>query len=688
MTPLRAVGQLGERLRRRALGAAWVCLVALVVSGNVPGATYYISADGSDTSDGSAADPSGQSGPWKTLANVARTALRQGDRILLRCGDRFAGPLSVEIGRGGGEFRLGGYGTCAPGNLPVVDGARPVAAALSRADRTLQTAPVDGEVAQVFWNDQAVPVARYPLGAYLVAGSRAGNLRAEIPLAGLPSADLLGAGFTARTHAWFIEERRIASVSGVNGVLDRQLDYPLDPGSGYFFTGKPWMIGSAPAWGVDRKSRTLVVRPPAGAAQGGQLAVSAAAPLVRIAAAGAVAVDGVVLDRAGGIALDIATPGAVDIDGVVVRRAALGGIRIKGASTVRVERSEIRSVGGDGISVESNRTAIIRSNVLADIASGPMPRPVLAAINAWWAAGAWIANNTIIGSGYIGIRFRDGATIEGNIIENACMTLADCGAIYSWRNDPSDQQLPSLVAGNAIVSAKGDQEIKPGWRSYVAGIYLDDHVANVQVRGNVVVGARQGLYLHNAAASTLQGNVVLFSGDVSLAVAVDSAKYPSGKPLDNALRGNALLFARGEGAVLMIHRTFNRPLRAFADNVVTGTQDPPPVVQYWNESTPGNPRYRHARVPVSALAADGEANVTEPLPAALAPRGTEPTWRVDRNERGITLAETGGRVLVMQGNSVGQNPELPAGKSCLVFRGGDAADSGSIWPVVLCREDR
>jgi parallel beta-helix repeat protein len=430
------------------------------------------------------------------------------------------------------------------------------------------------------------------------------------------------------------------------------------------------------------------VRPPAGAVQGGQLAVSAATPLVRIAAAGPVAIDGILLDRAGGIALDISTPGAVEIDSIAVRRAALGGIRIKGASTVRVERSEIRSVGGDGISVESSRSAIIRANVLRDIATGPVPRPALGAINASLAAGAWITGNTVSGAGYIGIRFRDGASIEGNIVENACLTLADCGAIYSWRNDPSDQQLPSLVAGNAIVSAKGNQEIKPGWRSSVAGIYLDDHVANVQVRGNVAVGARQGIFLHNAADSTLEGNVVLFSDDVSLMVSVDSGKYPPGKSLDNALRGNGFLFSRGEGAILMIHTTPNGPLRAFAGNVVTGSQDPLPVVQYWNEATPGNPRYRYARLPVSALAAKGETNLTEPLPASLAFQDGAPSWRVDRSDRGITVTEIGGRLVVLQGGAEVQSPEVIPGKPCRVFRGGDAPEAGPAWPVLLCHGDK
>jgi hypothetical protein len=67
------------------------CLVGIAFTGNVQSATYYVSADGGDDSDGTTATGAGRSGPWKTLANLARTPLVQGDQVLLRCGDHFTG---------------------------------------------------------------------------------------------------------------------------------------------------------------------------------------------------------------------------------------------------------------------------------------------------------------------------------------------------------------------------------------------------------------------------------------------------------------------------------------------------------------------------------------------------------------------------------------------------------------------
>ncbi len=446
------------------------------------------------------------------------------------------------------------------------------------------------------------------------------------------------------------------------------------------------MIGSAPAGGIDPQARSLVVRPPLGAAQRGHLAVSLAAPLVRIAARGTVYVDGVALERAGGIALDISTAGAVDIDGLQIRDAALGGIRIRGASAVRVERCNIRRVGGDGILAQSSRSAVIRSNVLKDIATGPMPRPALAAINATQAAGAWISGNAVASAGYIGIRFRDGATVEGNLVESACVTMSDCGAIYSWRAEPSDLPLPSLVAGNAIVSARGNHEIKPGWRKDVAGIYLDDHVANVRVQGNLVIGARQGIYLHNAAGSTLEGNVVLCSDEASLAVTVDSNNYPPEQDLQNVIRGNGFLFHLGEEAVLMIHRTRNKVFRSFADNIVTGKQDLPPVYQLLNEGSPQDPRYRRSRVPVAALAAEAESNGTERPPAGFSAKAGEMSWRVERVETGVRVTEGRGRFSALLSADPGGDPGPVVKRTCRLFGGPRPGEPGTAWRINLCHE--
>lgn len=79
------------------------------------GATYYVSGDGSDSSDGTSPQSA-----WATLDKVNATALRPGDSVSFRRGDIFSGGLVV--GRGGTsrlKITLNAYGS---GNLPVITG--------------------------------------------------------------------------------------------------------------------------------------------------------------------------------------------------------------------------------------------------------------------------------------------------------------------------------------------------------------------------------------------------------------------------------------------------------------------------------------------------------------------------------------------------------------------------------------
>lgn len=97
------------------------------------GATYYVSADGSDSNDGTSPQSA-----WASLDLVNATVLRPGDSVSFRRGDIFSGGLVV--GRGGTgrlKITLNAYGS---GNLPVITGG--LAGACVRIDGDYVT--VDG----------------------------------------------------------------------------------------------------------------------------------------------------------------------------------------------------------------------------------------------------------------------------------------------------------------------------------------------------------------------------------------------------------------------------------------------------------------------------------------------------------------------------------------------------------------
>ncbi len=79
------------------------------------GATYYVSADGSDANAGTSPQSA-----WETLDKVNATALRPGDSVSFRRGDIFSGGLVVSQGGTSRlKITLNAYGA---GDLPVVTG--------------------------------------------------------------------------------------------------------------------------------------------------------------------------------------------------------------------------------------------------------------------------------------------------------------------------------------------------------------------------------------------------------------------------------------------------------------------------------------------------------------------------------------------------------------------------------------
>ena len=85
------------------------------VPASAEGATYYVSAEGSDAGDGTTPQTA-----WETLDKVNATILRPGDSVSFRRGDVFSGGLVVgNSGTGRFNITLNAYGS---GDLPAITG--------------------------------------------------------------------------------------------------------------------------------------------------------------------------------------------------------------------------------------------------------------------------------------------------------------------------------------------------------------------------------------------------------------------------------------------------------------------------------------------------------------------------------------------------------------------------------------
>lgn len=500
---------------------------------------YHVSSSlGDDSLDGQAPDRTAAHGPFATLQRLGSVPLGAGDRVLLRCGDRFAGPWAINLMAGGtGELALGGYGECTGANRPVIDGRVLLAAALpDRAASPSQPQSFESttQVVQVFAGDRLLPEARYPISAMLLVPDGTGPASEELPhVPALAGRSVDGALLHARTQEWFIEERRV--VAG-NGRLDAPLRYPLRPRTGFYLTGKAWMLSDQPAWVNDAIDRRLLV-----SGSGRQpLYKVPIGPLFQVSGRGSVSLTGVDFDAAGGDAVSCRVDGTVRMRDVSVRRAYGNGIAVAGAISADIADSAIEDVGLDGIFFAEVQRATVRRNRVVNAGLYGGPRPSLAAINAHRTDSAAIEDNLIDGAAYHGIRFAGDASVLRNIVNRSCLRLSDCGGIYTWRRNVDDRRPPAVVRGNLVNVVRGDTSVKLGVNDWFVGIYLDDFSNNVSVTQNVVVGANQGVYLHNAWGNEVSNNVVR-ALQKTFIEAGDAHKSARDRLRDNSVHDNAEL---------------------------------------------------------------------------------------------------------------------------------------------------
>ncbi len=477
-----------------------------------PATTYYINSElGDDSATGTVVGGSAAANPWKTLSRASRQQFRNGDALLLHCGQTHRGHLLVRISQGEGQVRVGGYGTCTPEQMPKLDGSTSItlSASSERRSAVIPFEPgrvvVDGNVlARSFF------VARFVQDA---ANPTAFSLVPAVPR----NADLVNAQGYARTRDWLVEPVQFRNEAWTP-VADRpNLQYPMGIGTMLAITGKPWALGRS-AWVYDSANREFVI------SKAGEVAVSPRQPLIDVTGNGSVLIDRLHLVFAGEDAIRINISGTAAVRGSSITAPGRRGLSIERAASTFVVDNHIDGAGEDAIHVVSATRATVLRNLVTNTATLEPMQPAFAAINVSRAKSALVSQNTVQRSAYIGIRFGEGAEVSSNVVVDSCMRMSDCAAIYTWQRSPLEGRLPTKVIGNLVIGAQGNDEVKLGFQVWAVGIYLDDFTSNVAVFNNVVFGVRQGYYLHNAFQNSLYHNYSFGDIDASVSTQIDSAE--------------------------------------------------------------------------------------------------------------------------------------------------------------------
>lgn len=319
-----------------------------------------------------------------------------------------------------------------------------------------------------------------------------------------------GTGIRIRTNAWTIDDRKVASVSGSRLYFDSPTSYPLEKKWGYFLYGQRWMLDEPGEWHFDATTKTLYVWMADNVVPGNRISVGQFPSGIEASNLSHIRIDGLAIKNVGtGVQMQNST-------NIVVRKLVISdtlgsGLDAQLSKDSGIENSQIIRTLGDAISAapphrESQRFHAYNNLIMdSSIQSkngivSSLPGPARGALTS--GRNSIIRGNRIYGAGNIGILPGLSSVISGNHIEYTCLVLDDCGAIYTI--GPNNN---SIIENNTIHHVMGGTSGKPAnIGSQAQGIYLDELSSGITIKGNTVVGAHNGIQIHNAANNRIENN--------------------------------------------------------------------------------------------------------------------------------------------------------------------------------------
>jgi hypothetical protein len=531
------------RMALPALQALGTSNPGAAISTAQPAPGFYVDASGgNDLNAGTIVQP------WRTLGRLIGQPLQPGQGIYLRCGAVWRESLTLNATQLADGATVAGYGPECSSRKAVISGADDFSGGWTRAGNVWSRSLPSGtpKISQLFLDGTPLVVARWSGipsagGSMALVGTGAASVRQfnlqsadAIALAGK---DLSGASINIRTQPWYVETRKVASISNGALIFDSPLDWQAQTSQAFMLEDKLWMLDAPGEFFHDTAAQKLYVIAPAtgappdlnsaaveGSVRDTGLSVSASRSLnIKDLSLRAARADGLTVVNApqahlsqleafdnGRIGLRLeqwqslpaGTAGPTITDNVV-SGSGLYGIRAKDVEMAVISRNRVMATG-----VGAERAA----NVQSAISAGP---------------GAVVQDNTIDGSGYLGIDFSagGGSLVSRNSVAGYCSRLSDCGAIYTWQGRAlANSAQSATVENNRIFSGQALLlgAVSAG-REVVAGVYLDDFTRNVTVRGNQMGSVPIGVFLHNASNCIIESNQIWLPTLVGLFGSMDQS---------------------------------------------------------------------------------------------------------------------------------------------------------------------
>lgn len=319
-------------------------------------------------------------------------------------------------------------------------------------------------------------------------------------------------------HLWADDFRRAGHIDAARRriTLDGPLSFGIEDGHPFRAVNLLEEITRPGEWYLDRRNGRLAVWPPARFGRRALEASMLESPLVFLHGARAVAFEGITFDLCRSDLVRIEGGEGNAIRRCTLRNAGMAAVRVGGRCN-GVEGCTIRGTGEDGVVLAGGDRATLTPAGLyvrdcdighfARLSWTYKPGVLLAA----GSVGLTVEHNRIHDAPHTAILMEWGNdhTVAFNEISNVCALTSDAGAIYCGRDLAS--------RGNAI-RYNFIHHISSPFRGFgVQGIYLDDGISGVEVRGNILYRIDDDGIQHGGGRDTRIVNNVIVACGVGLA---------------------------------------------------------------------------------------------------------------------------------------------------------------------------
>lgn len=263
---------------------------------------------------------------------------------------------------------------------------------------------------------------------------------------------------------------------------------------------------------------------------------------------------GIVVRSANGISGSAANN--INIKNAFVQGSMDAGIDLTGA--IEAATNALSPVSGQAWMGPSRGVDVV-NNTLTDIG---MDQFALSAIKV--GGNSTVMGNTITNTVSRAIDVEAAHTVvRSNHINNACLRIDDCGAIYTHGSWAPNSIMDLVVRSNVIESVGGAASIdgrRPNNPMGNMGIYLDDNASNVTLDGNSITAADLGIFLHGSRNSTVSNNAVDLSRRAALEFGPSSGAIADWQSAHNQIINNAFLSRAGFDIPAVTMHTGTSPL--------------------------------------------------------------------------------------------------------------------------------